>query len=95
MVIRMRRRLVVFVGYDSKSYELVRKLLLGYNFINVEFIHIPEVDDDPLIDTSFPTVIAEEVCDGELVREEIRRLSEVRYHVMEYEDKTYHTVLMI
>jgi hypothetical protein len=92
MVIRMSKRLVVFVGYDSKSYELVRKLL-GYNFSNIELIHIPEVDDKSLTDTSFPTIIAEEVCDGELIREEVRRLSEIRYYI-EYEDETYNTVIV-
>ncbi len=92
MVIRMSKRLVVFVGYDSKSYELVRKLL-GYNFSNIELIHIPEVDDKSLTDTLFPTIIAEEVCDGELIREEVRRLSEIRYYI-EYEDETYNTVIV-
>lgn len=70
---------MLFLGYNSKSYELIRKLRLNnVNLKNVELIHIPETDDIAL-----PSIIIEDIIDGKLLRKEIHTLNDLSYYIDE------------
>ncbi|MEM0361491.1 MAG: hypothetical protein QXH57_02470 [Sulfolobales archaeon] len=80
----MSRRVVLFVGYNSRSYELIRRLKLNnVNMGNVDLIHIPDTDEMAL-----PSIIIEEVIDGMLIREELQPLSN---HYLELLDEYVHS----
>ncbi len=73
----MARRVVLFVGYNSSSYELIRKLRLSkLNTSYVELIHIPDTDD-----LSLPSIVVENVVNGRLMREELRITNDLNYYL--------------
>ncbi|MEM0453310.1 MAG: hypothetical protein QXO98_01435 [Sulfolobales archaeon] len=78
----MVKKVVLFLGYNSRSYELVRRLRLSnLNLSNLELVHIPEPDDIAL-----PSIVIEDLVDGKLTREEIPVADELRYYLEEIED---------
>lgn len=85
----MGRKVVVFAGYDSKSYDLVRKLRLydTTSFI-INVIHIPVVDDDSLAGLVIPSMLIEDEVNGVLNRCMIYSLSELETHIA-YVDELY------
>lgn len=79
----MARRVVLFVGYNSRSYELIRRLKLNnISMSNVDLIHIPDTDD-----VALPSIIIEEVVDGKLIREELQPLG--NYHLELLDEYAY------
>lgn len=81
----MVRRIVLFVGYNSRSYELVRRLKLNnINISDIDLIHIPDTDE-----VALPSIIIEEVIDGGLIREELQPLS--NYYLELLDEPAYST----
>lgn len=56
----MRKRLVVYLGFDSKSAEVLRRVKLFRDlFDEVRTIYIPESDPELLNELSIPSVTVE------------------------------------
>ncbi len=71
----VRRRLVLYLGYDSKSRKLLKRVMMIKDlFDEVRVIHIPEYSGDVLENLSLPALMVEELTEGEEVV--VSRLSE-------------------
>lgn len=59
---RQRRRLVVYVGYDQSSIDLLRRVMAFKSFFDdVTVIHVPEVKKSVLNDLEIPSVVVEDI----------------------------------
>ncbi len=78
----MGMKLLIYVGYDSKSYELLRKIRLydKITFLDTNIIYIPSIDDDILTNILIPSMIIEEHIEGTVYRHQVNSLSELHNH---------------
>ena len=59
---RQRRRLVVYVGYDQSSIDLLRRVMTFKSFFDdVTVIHVPEVKKSVLNNLEIPSVVVEDI----------------------------------
>ena len=59
----MKRRLVLYVGYDGKSASFLRRVSMYRDlFDEVRVIYVPESDPDVLSKMSVPSALIEEVA---------------------------------
>ncbi len=59
----MRKRLVIYLGCDSKSADVLRRVKLFQDFFDeVRTIYIPESDPELLNELSIPSITVEEVA---------------------------------
>ncbi len=59
---KLKRRLVVYVGYDPLSADLLRKVMsFKALFDDVTVVHIPEVKKEVLKNLEIPSIIIEDV----------------------------------
>lgn len=76
-------KVLIYVGYDSKSYDLLRKIrLYDKILVDTNIIHIPSTDDDILTDVSIPSIIIEERLEGTIHRHQVNSLSELHDHLI-------------
>ena len=58
----MKRRLVLYLGCDSKSAEVLRRVKVFQEFFDeVRTIYVPESDPEVLNELSIPSITIEEV----------------------------------
>ncbi len=59
---RQRRRLVIYVGYDQSSIDLLRRVMVFKSFFDdVTVIHVPEVKKSVLNNLEIPCVVVEDI----------------------------------
>jgi len=63
LVPEVKKRLVIYLGCDGRSAEVLRKVkLIRDLFDEVRTIYVPESDPEVLDDLSIPSVMVEEVA---------------------------------
>lgn len=89
----MIKKVVAFVGYDNKSYELVRKLKFINLGFDLELIHIPNYDESILTEVTLPSIMIEYVDGGKMRREEVHSLSQLNMYLELISNQTSNTIL--
>lgn len=89
----VKKKVVVFVGYDSKSYELVRKLRFINLGFDLELIHIPSYDEGILTEVTLPSIMVEYVDGSKIRREELRSVSQLNMYLELISDRVPNTLL--
>ncbi len=89
----MVKKVVVFVGYNSSSYELVRKLRFVSLDFDLELIHIPDSDESTLTEVTLPSIMVEYVDGGKIRREEVRSVDQLNTYLEMVSDQVSNTLL--